>query len=108
MKRFASHYLYVLPDTCHSLYVVELEDNGRLKTFFPLAQELCATQWIGGVIVISPFSDLRICSGERFADFLVRVVVGAETGMPMYAWHIAIFDCAQKEFVAGSKAIRLG
>ena len=70
MRRFACHYLYVSADGCYSKYVVELEDSGRVRAYFPLKEELSATQWIGGVIIISPMYGLEICSGEKFADFL--------------------------------------
>lgn len=69
MRRFACHYLYVSADGCYSKYVVELEDSGRVRAYFPLKEELSATQWIGGVIIISPMYGLEICSGEKFADF---------------------------------------
>lgn len=50
MRRFACHYLYVSADGCYSKYVVELEDSGRVRAYFPLKEELSATQWIGGEI----------------------------------------------------------
>ena len=78
MRRFACHYLYVSADGCYSKYVVELEDSGRVRAYFPLKEELSATQWIGGVIIISPMYGLEICSGEKFADFLHRAML--ETG----------------------------
>ena len=65
MRRFACHYLYVSADGCYSKYVVELEDSGRVRAYFPLKEELSATQWIGGVIIISPMYGLEICSGDR-------------------------------------------
>lgn len=107
MKRFACHYLYLSAEGCYSKYVVELEDNDKVKVFFPLKEELSATQWIGGVIVISPLCELEIHSGEKFSDFLRRVIVETETDVPMYAWHIADFDLAKKEFAIASKPVRL-
>ena len=62
MRRFACHYLYVSADGCYSKYVVELEDSGRVRAYFPLKEELSATQWIGGVIII--FSD--VWAGDLF------------------------------------------
>lgn len=69
MRRFACHYLYVSADGCYSKYVVELEDSDRVRAYFPLKEEISATQWIGGVIIISPMYELDICSGEKFVDF---------------------------------------
>lgn len=62
MRRFACHYLYVSADGCYSKYVVELEDSDRVRAYFPLKEEISATQWIGGVIIISPMYELDICS----------------------------------------------
>lgn len=107
MKRFACHYLYVSADGCYSKYVVELEDNNRVRKYFPLKEELCATQWIGGVIVISSLHELEIRSQEKFSDFLKRIMVETDTDAPVYAWHIADFDLMRKEFAVGSKPVRL-
>lgn len=62
MRRFACHYLYVSADGCYSKYVVELEDSGRVRAYFPLKEELSATQWIGGVDYY--FSD--VWAGDLF------------------------------------------
>ena len=107
MKRFACHYLYVSADGCYSKYVVELEDNGRVGAYFPLKEELSATQWIGGVIIVSPMHELEIYSGEKFADFLQRAMQETETEPPVYAWHIADFDLQKKEFTMESRLVRL-
>lgn len=107
MRRFACHYLYVSADGCYSKYVVELEDNDRVRVYFPLKEELSATQWIGGVIVISPLCELELHSGENFSDFLKRVIMESETDVPVYAWYIADFDLIKKEFTTGSRPVRL-
>ena len=92
---------------CYSKYVVELEDSGRVRAYFPLKEEISATQWIGGVIIISPMYELDICSGEKFVDFLHRAMLETELEQPVYAWHIADFDLPGKEFTAGSRLVRL-
>ena len=107
MRRFACHYLYVSADGCYSKYVVELEDSDRVRAYFPLKEEISATQWIGGVIIISPMYELDICSGEKFVDFLHRAMLETELEQPGYAWHIADFDLPGKEFTAGSRLVRL-
>lgn len=105
MKRFACHHLYVSTDGCYSKYVVELEDNDTVKAYFPLKEEFSATQWIGGVIILSPSSDLEIFREETFDCFLRRSIV--ETDVLVYAWHIADFDLKKEEFTTASKAVRL-
>lgn len=53
MKRFACQRLYLSPDTYFIRYVVELGNNGKIQSYYPLEEEIYATQWIGGVIVLS-------------------------------------------------------
>ena len=100
MRRIACHYLYVSADGCYSKYVVELEDSARVRAYFPLKEEISATQWIGGVIIISPVHELDICSVGKFDDFLDRAMLETELEQPVYAWHIADFDLPGKEFTA--------
>lgn len=105
MKRFACHYLYVSTDGCYSKYVVELEENDTVKVYFPLKEEISETQWIGGVIILSPLSDLEIFREETFVCFLKRSIV--ETNVPIYAWYITGFNLKKEEFTTTSKAVRL-
>lgn len=73
-----------------------MEDSGRVRAYFPLKEELSATQWIGGVIIISPMYGLEICSGEKFADFLHRAMLETGCEQPVYAWHIADLICRER------------
>ena len=57
MRRFACHYLYVSADGCYSKYVVELEDSGRVRAYFPLKEELSATP-VSYTHLTLPTSDL--------------------------------------------------
>ena len=107
MKRFACHYLYVSSDGCYSKYVVELEDTGRVRRYFPLKEELSSTQWVGGIIILSPLYDLEIYPEEKYSDFLKRITVETETDVPVYAWYIANSDLQQREFTTASKPVRL-
>ena len=107
MRRFACHRLYLSSDTCFVRYVVELGDDGKMQRYYPLEEEIYATQWIGGVIIISPMYGLEICSGEKFADFLHRAMLETGCEQPVYAWHIADFDLPGKEFTTGSRLVRL-
>lgn len=107
MRRFACHYLYASADGCYARYVVELEDDGRLRRYFPLTEELSSTQWIGGIIVLSPLSELVIRPQERFADFLRRATAETGTEAPVYAWHIACADLPAKELTPESRVSSL-
>ncbi len=107
MKRFACHVLYAPFQECGSRSVVEVDESGNVRACFPLTEETNATQWLGGVIVLSPSSALEIhAAGESFADFLERALATAE-GQPLYAWHVRGFDFARKEFMPQARLIRL-
>ncbi|WP_455672828.1 hypothetical protein [Phocaeicola sp.] len=105
MKRFACHRLYVSPGECYAKGVAELENDGRVCACFRLEEEISATQWIGGVIVLSSEESLERERGETFQAFVQRVLERAEG--TVYAWHIADFDWVREEFTSQSKPVRL-
>lgn len=105
MRRFACHHLYVSPVDCCVKYVVEIGENDRVNVCFPLKEEISATRWIGGVIILSPFPELEICAEESFISFLKRVTV--KNNDSWYAWHITHFDFAKKDFTRLSRLVRL-
>ena len=105
MKRFACHRLYVSADGCYSKYVVELKEDGRVNVYFPLKEEISATEWIGGGIVLSPYPELELEPGENFASFLKRAIT--ETEKELYAWHISDFDFIKNELMPAGRVIRL-
>lgn len=105
MRRFACHYLYVSQKDCYAKYVVEINEDSRVSAYFPLKEEISATQWIGGIIILSPFLELEFHAKEPFHSFLKRVTV--ETARLQYAWHITYFDFAKKDFTNLSTMVRL-
>lgn len=105
MERFACHCLYNSTEECHSKYVVELDENGWVKACFPLKREISSTQWVGGIIILSPCSELKLCLGESFLHFLRRAAISSSK--PLYAWYIADFDFVKKELTVTSKLVRL-
>lgn len=107
MKRYACHHLYATADGCYSRYVVELDELCRVKAYFPLKEEIPATQWIGGVIVLSPSKRLSLGTGECFADFLQRAVGEPGLEVPVYAWHIACFDFQKEGLLPESSLVCL-
>lgn len=107
MRRFACHHLYVSPDKYYSKYVVELKEDKTVNRFFPLQEEICATEWLGGVIVLSPSPYLEIRADESFPHFLQRVVAAMGETSSLYAWYVAGFDFVKKEFTSSCRLIRL-
>lgn len=80
-------------------------ESGKVRRWFPLEEEISATQWVGGIIVLSAEETVERGNGEKFQSFLERVVAQADTGM--YAWHITGFDFAKEEFTSQGRCIRL-
>lgn len=107
MRRYACHLLYVSANEYYSKYVVELKGDKTVNRLFPLREEICATEWIGGVIVLSPSPYLEIGADESFSRFLQRVAVATEEASSLYAWYIADFDFVKKEFTFACRLIRL-
>ena len=42
MRRFACQRLYLSPDTYFIRYVVELGNNGKIQSYYPLEEEIYA------------------------------------------------------------------
>ncbi len=109
MKRFACHHFYASADGCYSQYVVELADDGALHAFYPLYGELAHTQWLNGVIFLSPHTDVERSEGETFDAFLNRVAIPATADGEalLYGWYITRFDFANREFLEDARILRL-
>ena len=108
MRRFACQRLYLSPDTYFIRYVVELGNNGKIQSYYPLEEEIYATQWIGGVIVLSARRKLEpIMPEKNFKTFLAQATRTNTKIQECYAWHIANFDIVREEFVPQSHIIRL-
>lgn len=74
----------------------------------PLEEEIYATQWIGGVIVLSARRKLEpIMPEKNFKTFLAQATRTNTKIQECYAWHIANFDIVREEFVPQSHIIRL-
>ena len=108
MRLFACHRLYLSSDTCFVRYVVELGDDGKMQRYYPLEEEIYATQWIGGVIVLSAKEEPEpIMPNESFKTFLAQVTRTNTKIQECYAWHITDFDIVREEFVSQSRITRL-
>lgn len=101
-KKYACNRLY-LPDGRYlSQSVVVLGDEGRVNGYSPLIEETSATEWIGGVIVLS--AKEALVPHQEFQDFLHGMT---GKGQSLYAWHIAGFDFQREEFIPSSIIRRL-
>ena len=68
----------------------------------PLVEETPATEWIGGIIILSDKNDLPpIRNFKAILDYL------SSTDIPVYAWHITDFDFQQEELTPQSVIRRL-
>lgn len=101
MKRYACHRLY----TAHNLYfpqsVVVINDEGEVMDYASLTEETPATEWLGGVIFLSPRKEL----GEN-GDIKELLPEKPGTQSPLYAWHLSPFDFV-KEAPVEQSLIRL-
>lgn len=104
MKKYACNRLYYSLDKSLSPSVVCLNDRGEVLSFSLLKNELDATEWIGGVIVLSQSKDLKL--DKDFHHFLLSSFI-SEDGC-LYAWHISEFDFTKEDFSLKSTLKRLG
>lgn len=94
-KRFAAHQIIISSECKFKQYVVEME--GRLVSrIFPLTEEIAFTEWIGGIIILSPYNErtkliqLPMDLKSVLMFFLTESMQEKEIGsQPFYAWHIS-------------------
>ena len=101
IKRYACNRLYV-GEKVLLQSVVEINDKGWVECYMPLTQETPATEWIGGVIILSGNQELPLPSDFKS---ILQESVGEEK--PMYAWHISNFDFQQEALTSASIIRRL-
>ena len=100
-RRYACNRLYV-GDRCFPQSIVEVNNAGEVEGYTPLTQETPATEWIGGVIVLSGQSELPL---HENTESLLRTLT--DGGRHDYAWHITNFNFQQEALTTASVIRRL-
>ena len=88
MKNYATHRLYYPKGKYQGKSVVTLNEQGEVLSFFSLDEEINATEWIGGIIILS--IKATISPDENYNDLLSQQHFTTEH--PLYAWHLSHFD----------------
>lgn len=88
MKKYAAHRLYYAPHKYQGQSAVVLNEEGKVHSFFPLEEETNATEWIGGIIILSTQAEIN--SEEDFRELLTQPQLSPE--QCLYAWHVSHFD----------------
>jgi hypothetical protein len=83
--------------------VVAISDKGEFMGCTPLTQETSFTEWIGGVIVLSPSPEMDAVTD--FKTMTIGMVHQDQT--PLYAWHVSNFDFTNEELTPQSIIRRL-
>lgn len=89
MRRYAAVVLCLKPHKMLRRHVVEVADDGRLMTCYPLQEELPFTQWLQGMLIVLPGGeDPRSHLHDLFDwwDGLLYSDVSEEDG---YVWHVS-------------------
>lgn len=92
MKRYACHRVYTRPDHYLKQAFVTLNEQGKVVHYATFAEEFPATEWIGGVIVLS---DTETAPTDGFRSWFRQPANDAT--MPIHAWHLSEFDFEREE-----------
>ena len=103
IKNYACHRVYEGSHAYLSQSVVSITKNGEVVACKPLSQETAFTEWIGGVIVLSPISDMTHSTDSQT---MLREMTHIDQA-PLYAWHISDFDFSREELTPQSIVRRL-
>lgn len=102
-KNYACHRVYDSYNHYESQSVVAISENGEVIGCTPLMHETSFTEWIGGVIVLSPLKEIP--TYPDFGTMVKEMTTSAQA--PLYAWHIAGFDFSKEELTPQSIIKRL-
>lgn len=92
MKRYACHRVYTHPDHYLKQAFITLDEQGKVIHYATFAEEFPATEWIGGVIVLS---DIDIAPNDNFRSWFQQHAKGNENSI--FAWHLSEFDFEREE-----------
>lgn len=89
MKRYACHRLYTHQGHFLKQAVVVIDEDGTVVHYTPFEDEQRATEWIGGIIILSHQSEAELehWNSLSFSEKL--------KGFPVFAWHLSHFDFEQ-------------
>lgn len=104
LKRYACHRVYESPHHYHTQSVVSIAEDGSVVDCRLLTQETAHTEWIGGVIVLSPKSEIAL--PVEFKTLCQPTSKGNES-FPLYAWHISDFNFQEEDLTSRSLIRRL-
>lgn len=72
MKCFAAHYLFLPNVGFMKQQVVEISDEGTVRCFFPLTEEIESVEWMPGVIALLSKDEIeRIKSPMTFMENVI-------------------------------------
>ena len=92
VKKYACHRLYDASDHYYPQSVVTIDEDGKVIECHPLTEETSATEWIGGIIILSDKAEI-----PPFTDFQALLRLLTETNRSrIYAWHLSAFDFQQE------------
>lgn len=107
MKRFATHRVYsLLTSEVKCSQVVELDEEGIVSKLYPLKEEICATEWLPGLVVLSSVPVQRK-PAECFSDFKKRMQGDASAHAVLRAYWVHPFNVSAMEFLKNSSIIPL-
>lgn len=92
MRNYACHRLYISPDRFLKQAFVSLDEQGRVVRYASFQEEMVATEWIGGIIILS---DTLTSPYEDFHTWLAQEM--QSQAEQTHAWHLSDFDFTKEK-----------
>lgn len=99
-RRYACHRVYDAAGHYFRQSVIALDEAGRVISIRPLTEETSFTEWLGGIILLSPFQRIEDFQDGDFAGLLPPQK--EKVPNPLYAWHLSSFDFEHEVRTPGS------
>lgn len=110
MRRVATHRIGdVITGEWLPVSVIELDERGYVSRMYPLQGEISHTEWLPGMILLSPFPVERT-PDEPFADFMRRLkrqAASCDGHSLCRAYWLASFSLSAMDFTPRSRVVLL-
>ena len=73
MKRLYAHYTFIYPDKYLENYVVELNRQGFILSYYPFEKEMANTEFFSGLQVFIPVSFMGNIKNEQLCQLEPRL-----------------------------------
>lgn len=103
MRNYAVHRIYISGTRYIPQASISINEKGEVVSYQPLVNETAATEWIGGILVLSNKVEIKVTND--FQTLLNDLTPLSHASV--YAWHVSNFNFQTDNLTSESQIKRL-